>query len=185
MYIDGVEVIIVAERVEYLDQDGKLITESLRDYTKRALRKHFASLDDFLRSWNASKRKQAVIDELSDEGLLLEPLQDEVGKDLDPFDLICHVVFDQPPLSRLERAENVRKRDVFTKYGPQARAVLEALLEKYRDEGVTELDDPRILQLAPFDEMGTPVQLVKEFGGRKQFEQAVHEMQNALYNEVA
>ena len=185
IYVDGVAVRIIAERVEYLDHEGKLITESLRDYTKKALKKHFASLDDFLRSWSQAKRKQAVIEELAEEGLLLEPLQEEVGRDLDPFDLICHVVFDQPPLTRQERADNVRKRDVFTKYGPRARAVLEALLEKYRDEGVTELDNLRILQLAPFDDMGTPVQLVKEFGGPKQFASAVHELQEALYGEVA
>ena len=111
--------------------------------------------------WNEAERKQAIIDELASEGLPLEPLADEVGKDLDPFDLICHVAFDQPPLTRRERVENVRKRDVFTKYGPQARAVLEALLEKYQDQGVINLDDPRVLQIPPFDAMGTPFQLIK------------------------
>lgn len=118
------------------------------------------------------------------EGLPLDPLAEEVGKDLDPFDLICHVAFDRPPLTRRERAENVRKRDVFTKYGPQARTVLEALLQKYQDEGILGLDDPRILQIAPFAEMGTPLQLIKEFGARSDFEQAVHELQAALYQEA-
>jgi type I restriction enzyme, R subunit len=117
--------------------------------------------------------------------LLLDPLAEEVGKDLDPFDLICHVAFDQPPLTRRERVENVRKRDVFTKYGSQARAVLEALLQKYQDEGVTALADPRILRVAPFDSMGTPVELLKQFGGRKGFEEAVHEIQSALYEKAA
>ena len=121
----------------------------------------------FLKRWNAAERKQAIIEELADEGLLLDPLAEEVGKDLDPFDLICHVAFDQPPLTRRERADNVRKRDVFTKYGEQARAVLEALLQKYQDEGVTDLDDPRILKIAPFDAMGTPIELLKQFGGRR------------------
>jgi type I restriction enzyme R subunit len=136
IYVDGVGATIVAERVEYLDENGKLITESLKDFTKRALKKRFASLDDFVKRWKDAERKQAVIEELENEALSLEPLADEVGKDLDPFDLICHVAFDQPALTRRERADNVRKRDVFTKFGPQARAVLEALLQKYQDEGV-------------------------------------------------
>ena len=126
---------IVAERVEYLDENGKLVTESLRDFTKKALKNRFASLDDFLQRWKSAERKQAIVEELENEGLPLEPLAEEVGKDLDPFDLICHVAFDQPPLTRRERADNVRKRDVFTKYGPQARAVLEALLAKVSGRG--------------------------------------------------
>jgi len=185
IYVDGVSVSVIAERVEYLDENGKLITESLRDFTKRALRKRFASLDDFLRRWKAEERKQAIVDELAEEGLSLEPLADEVGKDLDPFDLICHVAFDQPAKTRKERAENVRKRDVFTKYGPQARAILEALLEKYQDEGVLNLDDANILKINPFASMGSPLQLVKEFGGKGGFEQAVHDMQAALYDGAA
>ncbi|MBI3915869.1 MAG: DEAD/DEAH box helicase family protein [Betaproteobacteria bacterium] len=184
-YVHGKEVTILAERVEYLDENGKLITESLRDYTRKALTRQFASLDEFLKRWNGAERKQAVIEELAAEGLLLGPLAEEVGKDLDPFDLICHVAFDQPPLTRRERATNVRKRDVFTKYGGQARAVLEALLQKYQDEGVTGLDDPRILRLSPFDAMGTPVELLKTFGGRDGFEKAVHELQSALYRPAA
>ncbi len=184
-YIHGKEVWIVAERIEYLDEYGKLVTESLRDYSKKALRKRFASLDEFLKRWNDTERKQAIIEELENEGLLLDPLAEEVGKNLDPFDLICHVAFDQPPLTRRERAENVRKRDVFTKYGAQARAVLEALLQKYQDEGVTALDDLRILKVTPFDTMGTPLELLKTFGGRDGFEKAVHELQSALYGKAA
>jgi type I restriction enzyme R subunit len=185
VYVDGVAVRVVAERVEYLDENGKLITESLRDFTKRALRKRFASLDEFLRRWSAAERKQAIIEELDSEGVLLEALADEVGTAFDPFDLICHVAFDCPPLTRRERADNVRRSDVFTRYGPAARAVLEALLEKYQDEGAMNLDDPRILQIAPFDSMGTPLQLVKQFGTRADFESAVHELQTALYQEAA
>jgi len=184
-HIQGRPVSVVAERIEYLDENGKLVTESLRDYSKRTLTRQFASLDVFLKRWNEDIRKQAIIDELAAEGLLLDPLADEVGKDLDPFDLICYVAFDQPPLTRSERAENVRKRDVFTRYGDQARTVLEALLQKYRDEGLTGLDDPRILRLAPFDSMGTPVELLKQFGGRAGFETAVHELQSALYGKAA
>ena len=184
-YIDGGPVRIVAERIEYLDEYGKLVTESLRDYTKNTLRRHFVSLDDFLKRWKGAERKQAIIDELENEGLLLEPLAEEVGKDLDAFDLICHVAFDQPPITRRERVDNVRKRDVFTRYGDQARTVLDALLEKYRDEGVTELENPRILKLTPFDRMGTPFELINSFGGRPGFEQAIHELQSALYEKAA
>ena len=185
IYVDGVGASIVAERVEYLDENGKLVTESLRDFTRKALQKRFVSLDGFLSRWTGADRKQLVIEELEAEGLPLDPLADEVGKDLDPFDLICHVAFDQPPLTRRERANNVRKRDIFTKYGPQARAVLEALLQKYQDQGVINLDDPRVLQIAPFDAMGTPLQLIKQFGTRADFEHAVHELQSSLYQKAA
>jgi type I restriction enzyme, R subunit len=185
VYVDGVGATIVAERVEYLDENGKLVTESLRDFTKKALRKRFASLDDFLKRWKAAERKQAIIEELEAEGLPLDPIAEELGKELDPFDLICHVAFDKKPLTRRERAENVKKRDVFTKYGPQACAVLDALLAKYADEGVLNLDDANVLRIAPFTALGTPVQLVKAFGDRQGFEQAVHELQSALYEETA
>lgn len=185
VYVDGVDVTIMAERVEYLDENGKLVTETLRDYTKKALKKRFASLDDFLRRWTSAERKQAIVEELESEGLSIAPLAEEVGKDLDPFDLICHVAFDQPALTRHERVENVRKRDVFTRYGPQARAVLEALLDKYQDQGILDLGDPRILQLPPLNAMGTPIELIRPFGTRADFVLAVHELQSALYQKVA
>jgi type I restriction enzyme R subunit len=185
VYVDGVSAMIVAERVEYLDEYGKLVTESLRDFTKAAIKKRFASLDDFLKSWKATQRKQAIIEELAAEGLPLDPIAEELGKDLDPFDLICHVAFDKKPLTRRERAENVKKRDVFSKYGSKARAVLDALLAKYADEGVINLDDTNVLKIAPFTALGTPLQLIKAFGDRKAFERAVHELQTALYQEVA
>ena len=185
IYVDGVGARILAERVEYLDENGKLVTESLRDFTKTALKKRFASLDDFLKRWKSAERKQAIIEELEAEGLALDAIADELGKNLDPFDLICHVAFDKKPLTRRERAENVKKRDVFTKYGPQARAVLDALLEKYRDEGVLNLDDTNVLRIAPFSGMGSVVQLIKAFGGKEGFEKAVHELQDAIYQETA
>ncbi|MBN9344682.1 MAG: DEAD/DEAH box helicase family protein [Devosia sp.] len=181
VYVDGVAAKVISERIEYLDANGKLVTESLRDFTRNTLRKHYASLDAFLRRWNETDRKQAIIDELAEEGLSLEVISDDVGKDLDPFDLICHVAFDRPPLTRQERAANVRKRDVFTRYGYQACAVLEALLAKYEDEGLLNLDDPQVLRIAPFDQMGTPLQLVRQFGSREKFEAAVHELQAELY----
>jgi type I restriction enzyme R subunit len=185
VYVDGVAATIIAERVEYLDENGKLVTESLRDFTKNALKKRFTSLDDFLKRWKGAERKLAIVEELEAEGLPLDPIAEELGKDLDPFDLICHVAFDKKPLTRRERAENVKKRDIFTKYGPQARAVLEALLIKYADEGVLNLDDANVLKIAPFSAMGSVVQLIRAFGDRQGFEHAVHELQSALYQEAA
>ena len=185
VYVDGVGATIVVERVEYLDEKGKLVTESLRDFTKRALRKRFASLEDFLRRWEKAQRKQAIIEELRAEGLDLDVITAELGKELDPFDLICHVAFDAKPLTRRERAENVKKRDVFSKYGAQARAVLDGLLNKYADEGMLNLDDTNVLRIPPFTELGTPVQLIQAFGGREGFVQAVHDLQSALYREAA
>lgn len=185
IYVDGVGATIVAERIEYLDENGKLVTESLRDYTRKALKRRFSSLDDFLKRWKAEGRKSAVFDELEAEGLPLDLVAAELGKDLDPFDLICHIAFDAKPLTRRERADNVKKRDVFTKYGPQARAVLEGLLDKYADEGVLNLDDPAVLKISPFTGMGSVVELIRAFGGRPGFEQAVHDLQSAIYEESA
>jgi type I restriction enzyme R subunit len=185
VYVDGVPVVIVAERVEYLDESGKLVTESLRDFSKKALRKHFASLDDFLKRWNSTDRKQAIVDELADEGLSLEVIAEELGKNLDPFDVICHIAFDRKPLTRRERADQVKKRDVFGKYGEQARNVLDALLAKYADEGVLNLDDTNVLRIPPLNTMGTPLQLLKAFGGKAGFEEAVHALQHEIYQEVA
>ena len=185
-YIKGQPVRVLTERIEYLDENGKLVTESLRDYSRRTVREHYASLDAFLRRWRGEERKATIIQELAEEGLLLEPLQEEVGLELDPFDLICHIAYDQPPLSRRERAARVQKQDVFSRYGPQARAVLEALLAKYQHEGVVdELGNVKILHIPPFSAMGTPLELVRCFGGKADYEQAVHALQAALYAEAA
>ena len=185
VYVDGIAVTIVAERAEYLDGYGKLVTESLRDFTRKALKKRFASLDDFLRRWKAAERKQTILEELAAEGLALDTIAQELGKDLDPFDLICHVAFDAKPLTRRERAANVRKRDVFHKYGGPARAVLDALLTKYADEGVLNLDDANVLRIPPFTTLGTPVQLIRAFGSKDRFLAAVHDLQAELYQETA
>ena len=185
IYVDGVSAAIVAERIEYLDEHGKLVTESLHDYTRRVLRKSFASLDDFLRRWDAADRKQAVLEEIEAAGLPVAVIVEELGKDLDPFDLVCHVAFGAKPLTRRERAENVRKRDVFTKHGGHAHAVLDALLDKYADEGVLNIDDANVLRIPPLDTLGTPVELVRAFGGKAGFEQAAHDLQSALYRETA
>ncbi|MCE8556661.1 DEAD/DEAH box helicase family protein [Ruegeria pomeroyi] len=185
IYVDGIGATIVAERVEYLDANGKLVTESLKDFTRKHLTKRFATMDDFLRRWNAEERKQAILDELAEEGLDLEIIGSELGKDLDPFDLICHVAFDAKPLTRKERANNVKKQDAFGKFGDTARAVLEALLAKYADEGVLNLDDTNVLKIDPFSHMGTPLELLRAFGGKAAYQQAVHDLQNALYPESA
>src|SRR4029077_6873763 len=144
---------------QYYGPDGKLITESLKDYTRKTIRKDYQSLDQFLRRRTKTERKSTLMREMEQHGVFFEALAETVGKDFDPFDLICHVAFDQPPLTRRERAANVRKRDVFTKYGPHARAVLEAVLQKYQDQGFIVLGDPRLQQIPPRDTMGTPVEL--------------------------
>ncbi len=183
--VDNVEVKVAAERVQYFDADGRLITESLKDYTRKALAKEFSSLDDFLRRWSSADKKQAIIEELVEQGVFFDALADEIGrksgKEFDPFDLICHVAWDRPPLTRKERAEQVKKRDYFSKYGLQARRVLEALLDKYADEGVTHIEEPRILTIAPFTDFGTPLEIIQAFGGPDQYRQALHELEEALY----
>jgi len=180
-YVHDVPVDVVAERVQYYGKDGKLITESLNDYTRKAVNQNFASLNDFLRKWTSADRKQAIVEELENEGILLEALAQEVGKDFDPFDLIAHVAFGQKPLTRRERAENVKKRNYFVKYGEKARAVLEALLDKYADEGLTNLEDPKVLKVQPFNKYGTPVEIIQAFGGKEQYFQAVKDLEQQLY----
>jgi len=184
LYVDDVEVFVEREQVQYYGDDGKLITESLKAFTKKRILKEYASLDDFLRQWKTSEKKQAVIEELMEQGILLYELQEEVGKDFDPFDLICHVAFAQPALTRRERANNVKKKNYFTKYGDNAIAVLDALLDKYADEGVANLESMEILKIKPFDQFGSPVEIIKSFGGKKQYVEAVKELENRIY-EVA
>ena len=180
--VEDVPFYVVAERVQYYGPDGKLITESLKDYTRKTIHKEFSTLRDFLRHWNEAGKKQTLIDELADQGVFWEALAEEVGKDFGAFDLICHVAFDQPPLTRRERAENVRKRNYFTKYGEQARAVLDALLDKYADEGIENIEDLKVLRINPFDQFGTPIEIVNQvFGGRKKFEGAIRELEAELY----
>ncbi|HEV2149945.1 MAG TPA: DEAD/DEAH box helicase family protein [Longimicrobiaceae bacterium] len=186
--IDDVAVRVAVERWQYLDADGRLITEDyrvlLRNDIRRVLQDEFGSLGDFLRRWNGAERKQAVLEELARHGVSLEVLQQAVpeGEALDAFDLVAHVAFDQAPLTRRERASQVRKRDVFGKYGEQARAVLEALLDKFADHGVQDIEDARVLELPPFDQFGTRTQIRRGiFGGVEQYTRAVHELEQALY----
>lgn len=179
--VDDVETYVIVERVQYIGPDGKLITESLKDFTRNTIKKSYQSLDQFLRRWTKAERKATILQELEEQGILLEPLAEAVGKDFDLFDLICHVAFDQPPLTRRERAEQVKKRNYFSKYGEQARKVLSALLEKYADTGIQNIEDIKILTLDPFKTMGTPNELVSAFGGKEAYIHALHELKFNLY----
>ncbi|MDR1994791.1 EcoAI/FtnUII family type I restriction enzme subunit R [Azonexus sp.] len=187
--IDDVDVRIAVERSQYLDADGKLITENyrvlLKDQIRKALQAEFGSLTDFLRRWNQADRKQAVLETLAEHGVPLEVLQQAIpnGTELDAFDLVAHVAFDQKPLTRRERANRVKKRDVFGKYGDTARAVLEALLEKFANHGVQEIEDAKVLELPPFDQFGSKTQIRRGlFGGVENYMQAVQELEHALYD---
>ena len=183
--VANVEVRVLAERVQYFDANGRLITESLKDYTRKTIGKEFASFSDFLKRWNGAEKKQAVIDELAEQGVFFDALAEEVGqqgKAFDPFDLLCHVAWGQPPLTRRERAENVKKRNYFGKYGEQARSVLEALLDKYADEGVGPIEEPQILSIAPINQLGTPIELIRAFGGKDKYQLALAELEQALYS---
>jgi len=185
IYVAGVNVSILNERVQFLDGDGTLITESLKDYTKRNILKAYRSLDDFLTRWNSTEKKKALIDELEAEGIILENLKEEVKKDLDLFDLICHVAWDMPALTRRERAENVKKRNYFTKYGEKARNVIEALLDKYATEGIENIEDLAVLRIDPFNEIGTPAEIVRLFGGKNGYLKMIKELETELYKEAA
>jgi type I restriction enzyme R subunit len=181
-YVVGdVDVYVTSERVQYMGPDGKLITESLKDYTRNTVRKDYSSLDKFLLRWSKAERKTAILLELQQHGVMLEALAEDVGKNFDAFDLICHVAFDQPPLTRRERADQVKKRNYFAKYGEQARKVLETLLEKYADTGIENIEDIKILTLDPFKNMGTASELLSAFGGKPAYMAALYELEQNLY----
>jgi type I restriction enzyme R subunit len=184
-YVDDVAVTVATERVQYLDADGKLITESLKDYTRKTVRKAYTTLSTFLTAWKKADRKQVIIEELGSRGVFLEELAEQVGRDYDAFDLVCHVAFDQPPLTRRERAERVRKRNVFAKHGEKARAVLQALLQKYSDSGIGSVESLEILKVDPLTAFGTPMEIVSLFGGKKQYLAAIRELETQLYQEAA
>lgn len=184
-YVNNVEVRVATERVQYLDEYGKLITESLKDYSRKTVRQSYASLNAFLTVWNDAEKKQAILDELAAKGVFLEELAEQVGRDYDAFDLVCHVAFDAPPLTRKERADNVKKRNVFAKYGDKARAVLDTLLQKYADSGIKSVESLEILKVDPLTAHGTPVEIVKLFGGRDGYLAAIRELETALYQQAA
>lgn len=181
IYVAGVNVSVLNERVQHLDINGKLIIESLKDYTKKSILQEFRSLDDFLAYWNAAQRKKSVIEELESRGVIMENLMSEVKRDLDIFDLICHVAWDMPALTRRERANRVTKRNYFSKYGEKARSVIEALLNKYADEGIENMEDLEVLRIDPFNKMGTPAEIVNIFGGKDQYLHVIEELEKELY----
>jgi type I restriction enzyme R subunit len=183
--VNNVLVAVIGERVQYYGPGGKLITESLRDYTKARVGEQFASLDEFIKRWSDAERKTAIIEELETNGVLWEALAEEVaaklGQELDPFDLILHVAYGQPPVTRRERADDVKKRNYFAKFEGTARLVLEALLDKYADTGIENVEDVRVLYLDPFSSIGSPLELLTAFGGKPAFEKAVHDLEHQLY----
>lgn len=186
-YVNNVEVSVISERVQYYDKDGKLVTESLKDYTRKTVQRQYSTLDDFLRRWTETAKKEAIIKELEEQGLLLSALREEVknGEQYGTFDLICHIVYGQPPLTRKERAENVRKQDYFTKYGDSARKVMDALLDKYADEDITSIESAKVLSLKPINEMGTPVEIINDFfGGKDKYEAAIRDLEEKLFKKV-
>jgi type I restriction enzyme, R subunit len=179
--VNGVEVTVIKERVQYMGDDGKIITESLRDYTRKNVRTAYTSLDAFLRSWKQADKKRAIVDELEFHGVIFAALNEEIGSSFDPFDLICHVAFDQKPLTRKERAEQVKKRDYFTKYGDLARKVISTLLDKYSDDGLLDLENPEIIRLDPLSKLGSPVEIIRAFGSKPAYDAAIHTLTDELY----
>jgi type I restriction enzyme R subunit len=184
VYVNGIDVSVLVSREMYFDQHGKPITTSLKDHTKEIIKEKFASLDDFLNKWNTTDRKEAIIQELKEQGIMIDALYDAVDKQVDLFDLICHVAYDQPPLTRKERANNVKKRNYFTKYGEQARKVLETLLDKYADEGVENIESIEVLRVKPFDEYGSPIEIISHFGNKQHYLDAVKELETELYKQA-
>ena len=181
IYIAGVDVSVLSERRQFLDANGKLITCSLKEYTKSGILTSYRSLDNFLQVWNDSEKKQAIIEELEQQGINFEDLKEEIKSDLDIFDLICHIAWDAPALTRKERAENVRKRNYWTKYGEQARKILNALLDKYAENGIENIEDMKILTVEPLKNMGTPTEIVKVFGSKNDYLAALRELENEIY----
>lgn len=179
--VNGVEVKIVNERVQYLGADGRIITESLKDYTKKNVIEKFATLESFLNSWKNADKKQAIVEALEQQGIFFEALKEEIGKDFDPFDLICHVAFEAKPLTRKERANNVKKRNYFTKYGEKAQSVIKSLLDKYADDDLLTIESLDVLKLDPLNKLGSPLEIINAFGGKENYIQALKELENELY----
>ena len=181
-YVGDITVKVLSERVQYVDKDGKLITESLIDYTKKNILQQYSRLDDFLRTWTTAEKKQAIIEELQDDGVLLDAVREELGKtELDDFDLICHIAYDKAPLTKKERAENVKKRHYLYKYSDTAQKVIEALLDKYANDGIKDIEDTKVLELKEFAQIGSPLKIVKAFGGKEAYQKAVQELENEIY----
>ena len=183
-YVKWVKVEISSERIQYLGADGKLITESLKDYSKKNILSKYQTLDSFLQSWTEADKKEAIVHELIENGVMLEEIEQEVGKDLDPFDLICHIAFDKPALTRQERANNVKKRNYFEKYSREAQVVLNAMLDKYAQEWIDSIEDINVLNVRPFRSLGTPLEIIKKFWGKQKYLRAVKEVEERIYEIV-
>ena len=179
----GCEVHIIGKNVSIYDAQGRLLTqESIVDYTKLNIRSRYATLDNFIRRWTAEEKKEAIRQELQNEGIDLDQMKAEEGmSDVDDFDFICHVAFDQKPLTRHERADNVKKRDFLSRYGGVARQVLEALLDKYMNAGIYEVENLGVLQLDPFRKFGKPAKIADSFGGKDGYLKAVRKLEEELY----
>ena len=182
-YIKDVEVKVLSERVQYIDKDGKLITESLIDYTRKNILGQYARLDVFLKKWNEAKKKQAIVEELREDGVLLDAVREETGQtDIDDFDMILHLAYDKEPLTRIERIKNVQKRGYLYKYSELAQKVLGTLMDKYASEGLKEIEETKVLQLHEFQQFGSPMKIVKAFGGKAAYEQAVKELEDEIFS---
>lgn len=181
---EGCRVEVINKVVSVYDANGKLLrTESITDYTRKNINETYVNFDDFISHWNAAEKKAEITDLLRENGINLHVLKQEKNMDdVDDFDFICHIAYGKKPLTRRERAENVKKRDVFNKYGAEARKVLEALLDKYANDGISQLENRMVLKLDPFRQMGSPANIAKLFGGNKQYFSAVKELENLIYN---
>lgn len=181
---DGCTVKVINKMVSVYDANGKLLrTESITDYTKKNINDTYANLDDFIRRWNAADKKAEITDLLKESGIDLQALKhDKNMDDVDDFDFICHIAYGKKPLTRRERAENVKKRDIFNKYGAEARKVLEALLDKYANDGISQLESVIVLRLDPFRQMGSPASIAKLFGGNQQYYSAISELKQSIYS---
>ena len=180
----GCRVEVINKVVSVYDTDGKLLrTESITDYTKKNINDTYASLDDFILRWNQADRKAQIVEMMRESGIDLQALKHDQGMDdVDDFDFICHIAYGKKALTRRERAENVKKRDVFHKYGPEAQKVLNALLDKYMNEGISQLENRKVLTLDPFRQMGSPASIARLFGGNQQYFDAVRELEQEIYN---
>jgi len=179
--VNGVDVSITTIRVYDYDENGNRIVRSYKDYAKKKMNENFSSLDEFVDKWNKSENKKELLEEIENLGVLPEDIKKAVDKNLDIFDMICHVAFDRPPLSRADRVKNVRKRDYFEKYGDKAKRVIEALLDKYSDQGVESIESLKVLQLTPFDEIGSPVEIINLFGGKEGYLRTISELEEEIY----
>ena len=186
--VDGHDIQITHEKVSYLGADGHtLVTESLTDFTRKSILGKYATLDDFINNWNEVDRKKVIVDELKEYNVLIDAVREANPQlaEADIFDIICHVAFDRKPMTRRERANNVKKRDYLSKYQGMARQVLETLLDKYADNGIIELENENVLELPPFNQIGTPVKIIKLFGGVAGYMNALTELKTELYRSVA